>query len=317
MISWETIIPLLFAGLLLFLYSIRRLSKILRKTFSDRATQSIERYTKNLFFGIVLGTFFTFLLGSSSAVIIIIIIFINAETMTFERSVGPVMGANIGTTFSSQIIALDVGEYALVPFAVGLVIFLFAKTKSTRRVGKVVLYLGMLFFGLFLMEESVVPLKDSNMLEVWMTEFNNPVKGVLLGGLITLIIQSSSATVAIAITLGKQQLISLSGGIAVMLGAELGTCSDTMLATIRGKRQALKAGLFHLSFNLITIVVGLVLFNPFMELIKWISLTDVIDNQIANAHFLFNTLGVLFFIPIVRPFIKFWEHLLPEKTQKQ
>jgi phosphate:Na+ symporter len=143
---------------------------------------------------------------------------------------------------------------------------------------------------------------------------DDAIYGALIGGLITLIIQSSSGTVGMAIVLGKQQLLSAAGGIAIMLGAELGTCSDTLLATIKGSRQALKAGLFHVTFNLFTILIGLALFSPFVNLVSFISSSDDIGTMIANGHVLFNILGVLLFLPLVHWMEKGLNALVPEKT---
>ena len=152
------------------------------------------------------------------------------------------------------------------------------------------------------------------MFEEWITRIeNNHIQGTLIGGLITLLVQSSSATVGMAIVLGKQNLISLAGGLAIMLGSELGTCSDTLLATIKGSRHALKAGLFHLLFNFTTIVIGLIVFDLFLEFILWISKGQDLDNQIANAHMLFNIAGVVVFLPFVGITEKLLNKWLPDK----
>ncbi len=178
------------------------------------------------------------------------------------------MGANIGTTFSSQVIALDVGKYSVILLLIGLIIKFFFKDGRLRKYGSTLFYLGMLFFGLFIMEESVPPLRDSDLFSKWIARVeNNHYEGAFIGGLITLIIQSSSGTMGMAIVLGKQQLLSVTGGMAVMLGTELGTCSDTLIATIKGSRQAIKARLFHALFNLSTIIIGLLLFIPFVQLV--------------------------------------------------
>ncbi len=282
--------------------------------FSDKAKKTIEKYTGNIFLSILIGAITTMLLDSSSAVIILTIVFINAKTLSFRQAVGIIMGANIGTTFSSQIIAMDVGKYSIAPLIIGLIISLAAKKENHKRFGEILLYFGMLFFGLFIMEESVLPLKESEMFKDWILRVeNSPIQGALIGGLVTLIIQSSSATVGLAIVLGKQQMISIAGGIAIMLGAELGTCSDTLLATIKGSRQALKAGLFHLFFNLFSIILGLILFYPFVGIIEWISGNQGIDNHIANAHMMFNIMGVVIFLPVVGYFQKALNYLLPDK----
>lgn len=311
------VLPLLIGGLGLFLYAISKFSEVMENAFSDSAKHTIEKYTKNIFLGIIIGTVATILLDSSSAVIILTIVFINAKTLTFRQAIGIIMGANIGTTVSSQIIAMNVGKYAIAPLILGLIISLASTKENVKRIGKIMLYFGMLFFGLYIMEESVVPLKDSPLFEEWILRVDkNPVQGALIGGLITLIIQSSSATVGLAIVLGKQNLITIAGGIAIMLGAELGTCSDTLLATIKGTRQALKAGLFHLLFNLTTIIIGLILFTPFVSLVHWISGNQGIDNHIANAHVVFNVMGVLLFLPFVGLAERSLNYLLPEKKKK-
>lgn len=308
------ILPLLLGGLVLFLYAISQLSEVMKDVFSEKAKSAIQKYTTNIFSAILIGTLITIVLDSSSAVIILVIVFINSKVLTFRQAVGIIMGANIGTTFSSQIIAMDVGKYSIIPLFIGLILELFSRKEKAKRLGNILLYFGMLFFGLYIMEESVIPLKDSDLFTKWVERIDqNYLQGTLIGGLITLIIQSSSGTVGIAIVLGKQKLITIAGGIAVMLGAELGTCSDTLLATINGNRQAVKAGLFHLFFNLITIIIGLLLFKEFVALVNYVSLTKSISGQIANAHVLFNILGVIVFLPFVKLTEQMLEYLVPEK----
>jgi phosphate:Na+ symporter len=308
------IITFLIGGLVLFLFAISQLSEVLKSVFTEDAKSIIKRYTSNIFSSIAIGALLTVLLDSSSAVIILVIVFINAQTLTFRQAIGLIMGANIGTTFSSQIIALSVGKYSIVPLLIGFAMMIFLKSKRWKSYGKVLLYFGMLFFGLFIIEHSVLPLKESELFTQWIARVeDDAIYGALIGGLITLIIQSSSGTVGMAIVLGKQQLLSSAGGIAIMLGAELGTCSDTLLATIKGSRQALKAGLFHVTFNLFTILIGLALFSPFVNLVSFISSSDDIGTMIANGHVLFNILGVLLFLPLVHWMEKGLNALVPEK----
>lgn len=308
------ILPLLLGGLALFLYAISKLSSVMKAIFNDRAKSVIEKYTSNIFSSILIGTILTILLDSSSAVIILVIVFINAKALTFKNAIGLIMGANIGTTFSSQIIAMDVGRYAVIPLFIGLLLHVVSKSEKWKNAGNVLLYFGMLFFGLFIMQESVVPLKGSSMFEEWISHVeDNPYKGSLIGGLITLIIQSSSGTVGMAIVLGKEELLSISGGVAIMLGAELGTCSDTLLATINSTRQALKAGLFHLFFSLTTMIAGLLMFEPFMDLVEYVSAGADIGRTIANAHVMFNVLGVMLFLPFVSLIERSMNRLIKEK----
>ncbi|MDH3698319.1 MAG: Na/Pi symporter [Flavobacteriaceae bacterium] len=311
-------LPLILGGLLLFIYSITRLSKVMEYIFTERARKIIEGGTKNLLISLVIGIVSTILLGSSSAVIIIAIIFINARSLTFKNAMGIIMGANIGTTFSSQLIALDLGKYAFIPILAGLLIYVFTKSDQWRQIGKAALFFGLLFFGLFLVQLAVMPLQENPQIEQWLMQIEgNPLYGTIMGGLITLIIQSSSATVGMAIIMGKQELIGLSAGIAIMLGSELGTCSDTLVATIRGSRQAIKAGVFHLLFNLSTICLGLLFFSPFVSLIEKLSGNAGLNTQIANAHVLFNTFGVLIFLPFTGAVYRLLNHIIPEKNQRQ
>lgn len=315
-ISIFSIVPTLLGGLILFLYSIRRLSKVMQNIFTDKTKNIIAHYTNNIFYSILIGIIVTLLLGSSSAVIIITIIFINSKSLNFKQAMGIIMGANIGTTFSSQLIALNINVYALIPMVIGFFIWLFSKSIKRKKIGEILIYFGMLFFGLYILEISVSPLKNSDQFTKWILQINNPLKGAAVGGLVTLIIQSSSATVAILITLAKQQLIGLPSALSVMLGAELGTCSDTLIAVIGSSRDAIRAGIFHLLFNFIPIILGLLFFDYFEQFTLWLSPTKNVSTQIANGHVLFSILSVLLFLPfisLVYPFINF---MIPNKSIK-
>jgi len=308
------IILSIIAGLVLFLFAVSNLSETLKIAFGTNANVWIKKYTSNIFNSLLVGVVITILLDSSSAVIIITIILVNAQVLTFRQAMGIVLGANIGTTISSQIIAMDVSKYSPIFLMIGFILLLIAKSEKVSNVGKVILYFGILFFGLFTMENAVEPLKEETYFLEWMKKTENPFVGALVGAVVTLIIQSSSATVGMAIVLSKKGFLSLTSGIAVMLGAELGTCSDTLLATINGSNQALKTGIFHLTFNFISIILGLILFYPFVELVKIISKGSSIERSIANAHLLFNLLGVFIFIWIIPLFEKALNRILPDKS---
>ena len=305
---------MMLGGLGLFLYALTHLSDTLKGIMGENASKWLDYFTGNLFTAILTGTAITVLLDSSSAVIIMTIVLVNAKALTFRQSLGIIMGANIGTTFSSQLIAMDIGQYSPIPIFLGLIFSFFTRSEKISQTAKVVLYFGILFFGLYTMERAVEPLKDHPDFLAWMATLDNPLRGSAIGAVVTLIVQSSSATVGMAITLAKKGLISVSGGIAVMLGAELGTCSDTLLATIRSDRQAVKTGIFHLTFNIITICIGLILFPWFISFIEEISGTASVEQKIANAHMLFNTAGVLLFIPFIPSIERLLNRLLPSKS---
>ncbi len=303
-------------GLVLFLYGVNSLSNHVQQVLGENAKQILLKFTSKIFYAILTGVVVTAILDSSSAVIIITIVFVNAKLIGLRQAMGVVLGANIGTTISSQIIALDFGKFSPVFLLIGFVFILVAKSVQLNNTGKAILYFGVLFFGLFTMENAVEPLKDNPVFLEWLKNTENPISGALIGALVTLVIQSSSATVGMAIILTKKGLLSLTGGIAVMLGAELGTCSDTLLATIKGTRAALKTGLFHLFFNLVTIVAGLLLFEPFGNMVSYLSIGASMERSLANAHMLFNTLGVVIFVWLVPASEKLLNYILPEKAVK-
>jgi phosphate:Na+ symporter len=308
----EVILSIL-AGLVLFLFAVNSLSDSIQAAIGAKANNWILKFTSNTFSSVIVGLIVTTLLDSSSAVIIITIVLVNSKILSFKQAMGIVLGANIGTTISSQIIAMDVGKYSPVLLLIGFVLLLISKSERINNTGKIILYFGVLFFGLFTMENAVEPLRDEAFFTEWLKKTDNPVIGAMVGAIVTLIIQSSSATVGMAIILSKKGLISLAGGIAVMLGAELGTCSDTLLATIKGSRAAIKTGLFHLTFNLLSILFGLILFSPFVELVSIISRNAPIERAVANAHMIFNISGVLIFVWTIPFFHSLLNKALPDK----
>jgi phosphate:Na+ symporter len=302
------------AGLVLFLYAISSLSKTLIHAIGDKANHWIQKFTSNTLSSILVGAVITTLLDSSSAVIIITIILVNSKLLSFKQAMGIVLGANIGTTVSSQIISLNIGKYSPILLVAGFLLILFSKKEQFQNIGKVILYFGLLFFGLYTIENAVEPLKNELFFADLMKKVENPIAGSIVGAIVTLLIQSSSATVGMAILLTKKGFLSLTGGIAIMLGAELGTCSDTIIATIRGSRAAIKTGLFHVSFNLLSICLGLILFTPFVLLVNKISDGTSIERALANAHMIFNVSGVLLFAWTLPFFEKILNKLIPEKV---
>jgi len=312
--NYLTIILTVISGLLVFLFAMTRLSENLREVAGDSMKRVLHRFTRNLLTGVITGTIVTTLLDSSSAVIIMTIALVSSGNITFRQALGVVMGANIGTTIGSQIIAFDIGEWAALPMLIGLAVEWVSKNERYKAIGKVIFSIGLLFFGLTVIGFGVEPLKDSEIFYNWMARLENPLRGLMAGGITTLVIQSSSATVAMAIKLGSQDLLSLPAGIAVMMGAELGTCSDTLIATIGQNRQALKTGIFHLVFNILSIAMGYLLFHQFVSFIEYVSAGAPLHRTIANAHVIFNVLGVIIFMPLVPLFEKLLNRLFPDKA---
>ncbi len=307
-------ILLILTGLILFLYALNNLSQGLKEIAGDKLNSFLDRFTNNVFKGILSGLIVTILLDSSSVVIIMTIALVNTKAMTFRQAMGVVMGANIGTTISSQIFALSIGEYAAVPILSGFIMMFFFKQKFYINLGKVIFSFGLIFFGLFTMEEAVAPLKDSDYFVSWLQTLENPWKGMFTGALVTLVVQSSSATVGMVIGLASKGLISITAGIAVMLGAELGTCADTLVASIGRSKAAIKTGLFHLLFNISTILLGLILLPLFTKLVILISQSSSAQQTIANAHMIFNISGVLIMIPFLSLYEKVLNFLIFDKA---
>ena len=301
---------LITSGLILFLYALNVLSQGLSEVAGDKLKLFLDRFTSNIYKGIFSGIITTVLLDSSSVVIIMTIALVNSKAMTFRQAMGVVLGANIGTTFSSQIFALNIGEYAAIPIAAGFILMFFFKPAFYVNLGKVIFSFGLIFFGLFTMEEAVEPMKNSNYFVGWLKSLESPLKGIGVGAIVTLVIQSSSATVGMIIGLASQHIITLKAGIAVMLGSELGTCADTLVASVGRSKAAVKTGLFHLLFNLCTIGVGILFLPYFTTLVQFVSRGMSVEQTIANAHMLFNGLGVVLMLPFVSLFESFLNKIL-------
>ena len=313
--DWLGITLGLVAGLALFLYGVARLAEGMRLVAGDRMRQLLARFTTNRLAGALTGAAATAVLDSSSVTIIMVVALVDAGLLTFVQSLGVILGANIGTTVSSQLIALDVQRYAPLALAVGLLLSVVGRKGRWRQLapaGTALFGLGLVFFGLAQMGAAVEPLKASGRFAEWMARLERPLLGAAVGALTTLVIQSSSATLGIAITLAAQGLLSPAAGVAVMLGAEVGTCADTLLATIGRSREALRAGLFHLLFNLATAAAGLALVVPLAALAA--ALGGGPARQIANAHVAFNVLGVAAALVVLGPVARALGRLVPSRT---
>jgi phosphate:Na+ symporter len=313
--DWLGITLGLVAGLALFLYGVARLAEGMRLVAGDRMRELLARFTRNRLAGALTGAIVTTVLDSSSVTIIMVVALVDAGLLTFVQSLGVILGANVGTTVSSQLIALDVQRYAPLALALGLLLGLVGRRGRWRTlvpVGTALFGLGLVFFGLAQMGDAVEPLKASGRFAGWMTRLERPLLGAAVGAATTLVIQSSSATLGIAITLAAQGLLTPAAGVAVMLGAEVGTCADTLVATLGRSREALRAGLFHLLFNLATAAAGLALVGPLVALAA--GLGGGPARQIANAHVAFNVLGVAAALLVLGPVARALGRLVPARA---
>lgn len=305
------------AGLVLFLYGVTRMVEGMEALAGDRAKNLISKFTTNRYAGVATGTVATTVLDSSSVTIIIVIAMVSAGLLTFVQSLGVVLGSNIGTTIGAQVIAFKINEYAPIALFAGFLLIFLGKTERLKNIGLIVLGFGLLFFGLDQIESAMEPFKGYQPFIDWMESLGeNTLLGAGVGALFTILIQSSSATVAVIITLASQGLVSLPAGIALMLGAEVGTCADTLVATIGRERPAIRTGIFHLLFNLTTATVGILFAAQLAGLAQWVSglagAGDDVAREIANAQLIFNLLGVVLIIGFLPWIANGLEKLIPK-----
>jgi phosphate:Na+ symporter len=302
------------AGLVLFFFGVSQLAGGLTELNTERMRRVLARFTSNRLTGVLTGTVATTLLESSSVVIIMVIAMVSGGLLTFVQSLGVVLGANIGTTVGAQIIAFHVAAYSPLLMFAGVLLLFIGDSATRKRLGMVLLGFGLIFYGLDAVDEAMKPLRTHQPFIDWMRSLGDtPMYGALIGCAVTLVIQSSSATVAIIVTLAGSGLISLPAGVALMLGAEIGTCSDTLIATIGRGRPALRTGVFHLSFNLVSAIVGVALAGPLVQLTQWISGDAGVGRQIANGQIFFNLLGVALVLPFLPAVARLLEQLIPDQ----
>lgn len=310
----------LLGGLALFLYGMQMMSSGLESAAGDRMKTILEKLTANRFMGILVGAVMTTVIQSSSATTVMVVGFVNAKMMTLSQAVWIIMGANIGATTTGQLVALDVGAMAPLFAASGVFMVMFSKNPKIGYYGKCIAGLGILFIGMNMMSDSMMPLRDWPVFVEAITHFSNPLIGILVGALFTALIQSSGASVGILQALAMTGLIGLGDAVYVLFGQNIGTCITSIMASIGANRQAKQTTILHLSFNLIgTVLFTLVcMFTPLTQIVaSWTP--DNAAAQIANMHTLFNVLTTILLIPFGYKLVRFAEKVLPaqeEETQR-
>lgn len=311
-IDWLTLFMGGIGGLTLFLYGVDILAASLRHAHGGRFQKLLERSSANRFASLGSGTAATVVLDSSSVMIVLLITIVDAGLMPFASALPAILGANIGTTVSSQIFAWNIDTYAPVLIGAGLLWKALLKSEKAKQRASILLGLGFVLFGLNIIGAAAEPLQDHPQIISRLRQLENPLLGVLAGALVTVVIQSSSAMMGIVITLAGGGLITLPAGLAIMLGAEIGTCADTLVATVGRSRAAVKAGVFHLLFNVISVLVGVLMIE---QLARFGAATAQNTGQrIANAHVLFNVVGALAVLPFVGGVSRLLDRLVPERA---
>ena len=294
-ISWFLMVTSLFGGLGMFLYGMEMMSDGMKIAAGNRMRSVLEKLTSNRFLAVGVGAFVTMVIQSSSATTVMLVSFVNSGLLSFVQGLGVILGSNIGSTITAQIVAFKVTDYALALIAVGAIMALFSKKDATKNIGFVILGFGLLFYGMKVMSDTMKPLRSNPTFNSILTSFENPFMGILAGAAFTALIQSSSATTGIVITLASGGSITLEAGIPLIFGANVGTCVTALLAGLNASREAKRVAIAHVTFNLLGVGLFCFWIPTFAEFISQTS--DNIPRQIANAHTIFNILATVVFIP--------------------
>jgi len=306
-------------GLALFIYGMNLMSEGLKKAAGEKLRKILETLTKNPLIGVIVGMAVTAIIQSSSATTVMLVSFVNARLLTLPQAIGVIMGANIGTTMTAQLIAFNLGEYAYLIAAAGFIMYFFFKKKSVQYIGQVVFGFGILFIGLNTMSAMLKPLAQAKYFADWMINLGKqPILGVAAGTIMTMVIQSSSATIGVLQTIASQPitvngvvqpLIPLSSAVPILLGDNIGTTITAILASIGTNKAAKRTAAAHSLFNVFGCIIFIVFLSFFIKFVllvsphadpaRGITAAAVIKRQIANAHTSFNFLNTLIWLPLV------------------
>jgi phosphate:Na+ symporter len=317
-------IGLLVGGLALFLFGLELLTGALKSIAGPRLQALLGTLTANRIRGVLAGAGVTALLNSSTVTTVLLVGFVSAGLMTLAQAVPMIMGANIGSTVTAQLVAFNLSVASPYMLGTGFVLHTFGKRELVRQLGGVLLGLGMLFLGIEFMGDATRPLRSYEPFITAMRTMENPLLGILIGTVFTAVVQSSAATLAVVIALGSQGLMPLEAGIAIVLGANVGTCGTALLAAIGKPAEALQVGLVHLVFNLFGVVVFALVIPWYADLVRWMSPVALelegvarwaaeTPRQIANAHTVFSVACTAALIGFTGPIERLAQRLAPGK----
>jgi len=305
-------------GLALFLYGMNMMSNGLEMAAGDKMKTILEKLTSNRILGVLVGALVTAIIQSSSATTVMVVGFVNSGLMSLTSAVWVIMGANIGTTITGQLIAIDITAIAPLIAFIGVAMIVFFKSQKLDAIGGVIGGLGILFIGMETMSSAMVPLRTMPEFVGLISKFQNPFIGILVGALFTALIQSSSASVGILQALAKSGVMTLSSSIYVLFGQNIGTCITSVLASIGTSKNAKRTTVIHLSFNIIGTVlfVTISMLFPFADLVQSLTPSNVAA-QIANVHTIFNVTTTLLLLPIGTRLVNLACRILPDSEEDQ
>lgn len=329
-IDWLQLGMGLFGGLALFLGGLQLLSEGMTKAAGEAMKTILAKLTTNRFMGAITGAAVTGILNSSTVTTLLVVSFISGGMMTLSQSVGVIMGANIGSTVTAQLLAFNLSAYSLAPVAVGFFMFYSAKREKVKYYGMMILGIGLVFYGMGLMSSSMTPLRSFQPFLDMLSAMENPIAGIMAGAVFTAVVQSSAATVGIAIAMASEGLLALPAGIALALGANIGTAVTTALMGIMSSKsiEATRAAVVHVVFNVVGVLVWLPLLNVLADLAIWLSPASPalegtaraaaeVPRQIANANTAFNIINTVLFIGFTVWFARLAEWLVPDRGPKE
>ena len=312
----------LFGGLAIFLYGMERMGDALKIVAGEKMKQILGTLTTNRFMGLITGAIVTAIIQSSSVTTVLLVGFVTADLMSLSQAIGVILGADIGTTITAQIVAFKVTKYASLLITIGFVQIFTAKEEKKKQYGYLVMGLGMIFFGMGEMSLAMKPLRSYEPFIDMMKSVDNPVIGILISAAFTGLIQSSSATMGVIVALAMQGLISLEGGIALAFGANIGTCMTAGLACMGKPRPAVRVAVAHISFKIAGVAIAVWFIPQLADLVRDISpqapdlmgrdrLAAEVPRQVANAHTIFNVVMAFAFLPIGGLFVRWCEWIVP------
>ena len=305
----------LLGGMGMFLYGMEMMSDGMKMTAGNSMRMILEKLTSNKFLSVFVGAFVTMVIQSSSATTVMLVSFVNSGLLNFTQALGVILGSNIGSTVTAQIVAFKVTDYALILIAAGSLMSLFSKKETVKNLGYVILGFGLLFYGMKVMSDTMKPLRSDPTFNTILTSFENPFLGILAGAIFTALVQSSSATTGIVITLASGGSITLEAGIPLIFGANIGTCVTAMLAGLNASRDAKRVAIGHVTFNVLGVLLFCFWIPTFSEMVAQTS--SNIPRQIANAHTFFNIFASIIFIPFTGYIAKTIIRYFPDKTEQR
>ena len=312
-ISWDVLVIGMLGGLALFLYGMGKMSAGMKKAAGSKLRDVLGILSRNRVMAMIVGAIVTMIIQSSSATTVMLVSFVQAGLMNFTQSLGVILGADIGTTITAQLIAFKVTDYALLMIAIGFGIHMIAQREKLKNIGEIILGFGILFYGMKLMSDTMFPLREYPLFINIMGQLKNSYMGLLVGTVFTGLVQSSAATAGIVIVLAQQGLISLETGIPIIFGANIGTCVTAGLASINTTREAKRVAIAHVIFKIAGVLLFIFWVPGFADLIRFLSerFGSNVARQIANAHTIFNVSLAVLFLPFTSLFSRLVLKIFP------